>query len=94
MTLTDFIFDTLKEVVSEYDGKTQYNRASQNKVSTVASGNTVKKYPYSKVNNSGSGKKRLISEQFVLDEMAKGRTVVIGEGDIVTPSARDILNRK
>lgn len=78
MTLADFIYETIKEILQE-----------ENKKENIYKKNSVEKNSCSKK----TSKKRVITESFILEEIKAGREITISENDIVTPLAKDILKK-
>lgn len=80
MTLSQFIYQTLQEVLQEEDQKTpKMIRKMDNKFIPKSPQTNTKK------------KKRVISEQMVREACKNGQELVIEEGDIITPLAKDAL---
>ncbi len=78
MTLTEFICDTLVEVLQE-------DKPMARKISSST--------PKTKTVTKKSSKKRLISEQMVIEAFENGCTLEIGENDILSPLAKDALTK-
>ena len=79
MTLSDLVMETLKEVILEEEKAFSINGYnSQN-----AGAGFIQ-----------SGKKRVITEAFINEELKAGRRIDIQQSDIITPLAKDMLLAK
>lgn len=88
MTLSDFIMDTIKEVLAEED------KALASSFSHVPSSDpTLISTPGACGIRSPKGKRRLVTEKMIVEAFESGAGFTCSENDLLTPSAKDALQK-